>query len=102
MIYSRILQKDMRLWLPGNYKQPVIPAKDEKLNKNGLSGKSEEEETTEKIAIDKAELDLEMAHRLLSQVGDHFCDLFHQEKNTFHEHVGEGIPIYIYIHIYQC
>lgn len=31
-----------------------------------------------------------MAHRLLRQVGDQFCDLLHQEKDALQQHMAEG------------
>lgn len=43
------------------------------------------------ISKEREELDLEMAHRLLRQVGDQFCDLYRQEENALKEHMGEGI-----------
>ena len=66
-----MLQVDLRLWLPG--KEGSDSKKDEKPDKN-----------------DKEDLDLEMAHRLLRQVGDQFCDLLHQEKDALQQHMAEG------------
>uniref|UniRef100_A0A0C9R3V8 [histone H3]-dimethyl-L-lysine(9) demethylase n=1 Tax=Fopius arisanus TaxID=64838 RepID=A0A0C9R3V8_9HYME len=71
-------EEDLRLWLPGNH-EPSSNSKDEKPEKNG----------DEKPA-DKQPLDLEMACRLLRQVGDQFCDLLHQEKNALQEHMAEA------------
>lgn len=76
--YDIMLQEDLRLWLPGNY-EATSTSKDEKAEKND----------DEKPA-DKQPLDLEMACRLLRQVGDQFCDLLHQEKNALQEHMAEG------------
>ncbi|XP_015112860.1 probable JmjC domain-containing histone demethylation protein 2C isoform X3 [Diachasma alloeum] len=70
-------EDDLRLWLPGNH-EPSANSKDEKSEKN----------EDEKPA-DKQPLDLEMACRLLRQVGDQFCDLLHQEKNALQEHMAE-------------
>ncbi|XP_076294418.1 lysine demethylase 3 isoform X2 [Lasioglossum baleicum] len=67
---------DLRLWLPG--KDSVDSKKDEKSDKN------------DKEKADKEDLDLEMAHRLLRQVGDQFCDLLHQEKDALQQHKAEA------------
>lgn len=71
-----VLQVDLRLWLPG--KENTDTKKDEKSDKN------------DKEKGDKEDLDLEMAHRLLRQVGDQFCDLLHQEKDALQQHMAEG------------
>lgn len=71
-----MLQVDLRLWLPG--KESSDSKKDEKPDKN------------DKEKGDKEDLDLEMAHRLLRQVGDQFCDLLHQEKDALQQHMAEG------------
>ncbi|XP_023290745.1 lysine-specific demethylase 3A isoform X2 [Orussus abietinus] len=68
------LQEDLRLWLPG---RDSSECKDEKSDKN------------DKDRCNREDLDLEMAHRLLRQVGDQFCDLLHQEKNALQEHMAE-------------
>lgn len=67
-----MLQEDLRLWLPGKSNQET--------ETDDKSDKSE----------DREDLDLEMAHRLLQQVGDQFCDLLHQEKDALQEHMAEG------------
>ncbi|XP_076625774.1 lysine demethylase 3 isoform X2 [Colletes latitarsis] len=67
---------DLRLWLPG--KDSSDTKKDEKSDKN------------DKEKGDKEDLDLEMAHRLLRQVGDQFCDLLHQEKDALQQHKAEA------------
>ncbi|XP_043588061.1 probable JmjC domain-containing histone demethylation protein 2C isoform X3 [Bombus pyrosoma] len=67
---------DLRLWLPG--KENTDTKKDEKSDKN------------DKEKGDKEDLDLEMAHRLLRQVGDQFCDLLHQEKEALQQHMAEA------------
>lgn len=67
----------MALWLPANQQQ--LRDKDEKSEKSDK----------DKVA-DRADLDLEMAHRLLRQVGDQFCDLLRQEKEALAEHVADG------------
>ncbi|KZC07767.1 Lysine-specific demethylase 3B [Dufourea novaeangliae] len=67
---------DLRLWLPG--KDGSDTKKDEKSDKN------------DKDKGDKEDLDLEMAHRLLRQVGDQFCDLLHQEKDALQQHKAEA------------
>lgn len=74
--FVSLLQVDLRLWLPG--KESSDTKKDEK------SDKSDKEKG------DKEDLDLEMAHRLLRQVGDQFCDLLHQEKDALQQHMAEG------------
>ncbi|KAK0086395.1 hypothetical protein PV325_003271 [Microctonus aethiopoides] len=70
-------EEDMALWLPANQQQ--LRDKDEKSEKNDK----------DKVA-DRADLDLEMAHRLLRQVGDQFCDLLGQEKEALAEHVADA------------
>lgn len=85
------LQEDLRLWLPVKDSQEAAGLKDEKIDKN-------EKEKSERIERgDRGDLDLEMAHRLLRQVGDQFCDLLHQEKDALQEHVAEGINRLIYL-----
>lgn len=75
-VVALMLQVDLRLWLPG--KDSSDTKKDEKSDKN------------DKEKGDKEDLDLEMAHRLLRQVGDQFCDLLHQEKDALQQHKTEG------------
>lgn len=38
-----------------------------------------------------ADLDLEMSRFLLTQVGDQFCDLLEQEKESIAVHMSEGL-----------
>ncbi|XP_015608899.1 lysine-specific demethylase 3B isoform X2 [Cephus cinctus] len=76
-------EEDLRLWLPGKDCQDAI-GKDEK------SDKSEKEKSGRG---DREDLDLEMAHRLLRQVGDQFCDLLHQEKEAHQEHIVEDSTV---------
>ncbi|XP_046625209.1 probable JmjC domain-containing histone demethylation protein 2C isoform X2 [Neodiprion virginianus] len=77
-------EEDLRLWLPVKDSQEAAGLKDEKLDKNDKD-KSERSDRG-----DREDLDLEMAHRLLRQVGDQFCDLLHQEKDALQEHVAEA------------
>lgn len=74
------LQEDLQLWLPGVKDNKENNSKDEKLDKNNK----------DKSHKDREDLNLEMAYRLLSQVGDQFCDLLHQEKDALQEHMAEG------------
>ncbi|XP_051173080.1 probable JmjC domain-containing histone demethylation protein 2C isoform X3 [Leptopilina boulardi] len=69
---------DEDLWLWSSGKSLAI--KEEKPDKN----------EKEKEKSEKEELDLEMAYRLLCQVGDQFCDLLHQEKDALQEHMVEA------------
>lgn len=80
-----MLQEDLRLWLPGKDNQEA-------------TGKDDKSERHEKDKGDREDLDLEMAHRLLRQVGDQFCDLLYQEKNAHQEHMAEG-KLSILIHL---
>ncbi|XP_033207104.1 probable JmjC domain-containing histone demethylation protein 2C isoform X3 [Belonocnema kinseyi] len=68
---------DEDLWLWSSEKN--VESKEEK------SGKNEKD----KEKGEREDLDLEMAHRLLCQVGDQFCDLLHQEKDALKEHMVE-------------
>ncbi|KYM98212.1 Lysine-specific demethylase 3B [Cyphomyrmex costatus] len=70
-------EDDLRLWLPGGDIQKT-------------TGKDDKSEKNEKDKGDRQVLDLETAHRLLWQVGDHFCDLLHQEKTALQEHMAEA------------
>lgn len=78
MIFHIILQSDLSLWLPGKENQTLkIVEKREKTEKDG--GVSE-----------RGDMDLEMAHILLRQVGDQFCDLLNQETDALARHIVEG------------
>ena len=46
-----------------------------------------------------ADLDLEMSRFLLAQVGDQFCDLLEQEKESLAVHMSEGMSIRLAVHI---
>lgn len=72
------------MWLWSSGKSLTI--KEEKPDKN----------EKEKEKSEKEELDLEMAYRLLCQVGDQFCDLLHQEKDALQEHMVEGIFTFLF------
>lgn len=39
---------------------------------------------------DKEFMEVETALQLIRQVGDQFCDLYHQEKEAAHDHMTEG------------
>ena len=48
------------------------------------------DESRKETDKDKELMELETAHTLLRQVGDQFCDLYHQEKEAAEEHIAEG------------
>lgn len=71
------MQSDLSLWLPG---------KEHQVQRTGVKIEKNEKESS----ADKADMDLEMAHILLRQVGDQFCDLLNQEMDALAEHIAEG------------
>ena len=75
-----MMQSDLSLWLPG---------KEHQVQKT--SGDKTDKSDNKESATDKVDMDLEMAHILLRQVGDQFCDLLNQETDALAEHLEEGM-----------
>lgn len=79
-MFNVSLQNDIQLWLPG--KDNRLIKRDKYTEETQKDGKKDSEI--------KGDFDLKLAYQIISQVGDQFCDLIHQEKSVLEEHSARG------------